>query len=280
MWKLTGRAIACCGMVLVVAGCSAPVGPAKVRTNPLQMQPTATLPVATATPSVALAFTPSLSADALGPVAQIGSAAADLRAAPGAGTTIGSLLPGTQVSLVGPTEQVQSQTWRGVRDPLGQLGWIAADSLVPVTALVNTRPTITVTPMPESPVVTTFELSGKIDQIALAVGQAVTIRIGITNRGDAPIQGVRIDSRGPWAAYVATKVSPDGSLVTGDPGTYVIRSSIVVTPGETGWITVTGFAREPGHHSFVFIPYQLGGGNLVSTDDTKQAIGGTVSVYR
>jgi hypothetical protein len=280
MRKLTGRIIAYWGMVLVVAACNAPVGPARVRTNPLQLQPTSTVPTATPAGAVAIAFEPSAPADALVLVAMVGSAPADLRAAPGTGATLGSLSPGTQVSLVGPIEQVQAQTWKGVRDPLGNLGWIAADAIVPLSALAITRPTLPVTPAPESPVVTTVELSGKVDRLAFPVGDALMIRIGIANRGNVPIQGVRIDSQGPWAAYSETKVAPEGSLVRGEPGTYIIRSQISIRPGETGWVSVTAFAREPGNHTFVFIPFQLDGGKLVSADGESQAIGGTVSVSR
>lgn len=69
-------------------------------------------------------------------MANTSGAGANLRADPGAqGRRTKLLADGSLVDLVDPGREVEGVLWRLVRDETGEVGWIAAEFLSPVTAV-------------------------------------------------------------------------------------------------------------------------------------------------
>ncbi len=82
-------------------------------------------PTATAVPTA----TPAPDLPASYVVANTGGLGAALRREPGNGERIRAWQDGTTMVEVGPERQVGPQVWKNVRDPAGNVGWIAADLL-------------------------------------------------------------------------------------------------------------------------------------------------------
>lgn len=118
----------------------APTGTAtKTRATPTATAPPPT-PIAArqATPEVASSPTPTtVPLGELAPlgakfaVANTGGDGVALRPSPGSDEAIRAWSDGTVMVIVGSDRQEQGSTWRNVRDPEGNVGWVAAAFLVP-----------------------------------------------------------------------------------------------------------------------------------------------------
>ena len=90
---------------------------------------------ATPTPAALVTPVPQQSPGATGPRVQVGNTGGDganLRRVPGqSGDRMKTIPDGTLLQVVGPDQQADGQTWRNVRDPQGDSGWIIASLLVP-----------------------------------------------------------------------------------------------------------------------------------------------------
>ncbi len=108
-----------------------------------RVRPTATprRPLAVPTPASAGAQLPLPTAAGAGTaltpigakyaVAHTGGEGLVLRPEPGSGEAVKGWIDGTVVVIVGPDRQANGKTWKNVRDPEGNVGWMAAEYLVP-----------------------------------------------------------------------------------------------------------------------------------------------------
>jgi len=190
-----------------------------------------------------------------------------------------NLAAGTKLLVTGPDAHVDGLSWRSVRDPSGNQGWILADKLVPIaSAVLATSATTSTTSSMVAP--SAIEFTGEFDRSALSVGGKLTIALHVTNRGDRPIDGVRIYSEGPWAAFAVERVGPSGIFDRGMVGTYEVRQNLPIQPGETASITIDAIPNQPGNHTFSFVPFGLDGSPLHTSDGRVPSLGEMISVSR
>lgn len=94
--------------------------------TPLPTEPP--LPTATPTPEPTPAPTP-------GPewlvVANTGGQGAYIRSNPASDERIKAWLDGTRMQVIGPDQEVEGVSWKRVRDPAGNEGWVPAQYLAP-----------------------------------------------------------------------------------------------------------------------------------------------------
>jgi len=121
-----------------VTGCSGGTGtPTATPTLP---PPPSPVPSATPVPPTATAASTSLV------VGNTGGDGAWLRRSPGTGEQVKAWPDGTKMTLAGKDQQVDGKTWRNVKDPAGNTGWMLADYLVAAPAAE--KPAATATPKP------------------------------------------------------------------------------------------------------------------------------------
>ena len=123
------------------AATSTPTPPAPTPTLVALTWPTP-LPVPTATAVAATRLV----------VANTGGQGVFIRKTPG-GEVIRSWMDGSVMQVVGTDQQSAGRAWRNVKDPTGNVGWIAAEFLAPAPASAGTpaataRPAATPTKVP------------------------------------------------------------------------------------------------------------------------------------
>jgi hypothetical protein len=94
--------------------------------------------------------------------------------------------------------------------------------------------------------------------VGLGVGGRLLVKLSVTNRGAAAIDGLRIFTTGAWPSYTVTSVEPGGRLEPGRDG-WDLRVPGQIAPGGTVTIAITASPNEPGNHDFKFIAYQANG---------------------
>ena len=122
----TKLAKGCLWIVLVVlfAGLSAGCGTSTPTSPTPTTQAVATI-MPTATPTVPSPITvPTLLV-----VANTGGDGVVVRRVPATGDIIRGWLDGTPMLVVGEDKQVDGKVWKNVKDPLGNVGWVAAEYL-------------------------------------------------------------------------------------------------------------------------------------------------------
>ncbi|MHB1134883.1 MAG: hypothetical protein ACYC4L_21135 [Chloroflexota bacterium] len=120
-------------------------------------KPTPTPTAAPATPTLTVAATPTAVAvptlSTVPPrlmVANTGGEGAMLRKTPG-GEAMRAWADGSLMQTVGADTVASGRTWRNVKDPVGNVGWIAADFLiVPPSTPSPVTPAATKAPTPRS----------------------------------------------------------------------------------------------------------------------------------
>ena len=202
-----------------------------------------------------LAFSASL-APAPRPTAQIVSAPA--APAPTAVPTVAQAVAPAPTAATEPTQR-----------PI--IATLAARS----AAKPASEPKPTATPAPP-PLAIAF--TGEFEPKLLKVGQKLVVKLGIENKSERPIEGLRIFSSGPWAKFTVASVLPGGRLESGLLG-FNIYSPMTVPPGQTRFINIVAYPNEPGNHDFTFIPNRDTEA-LKDTEGKGIVIGGTVAVTR
>jgi uncharacterized protein YgiM (DUF1202 family) len=106
--------------------------------------PTPVPPTPTPRPTATPALTPSPT-PAQGPtvmqIANTGGLGVYMRRSPSSDERIRAWVEGTRMTVIGPDEAVGGATWRHVRDPLGNEGWVPAQYLTPAPATPDSTPT-------------------------------------------------------------------------------------------------------------------------------------------
>jgi hypothetical protein len=92
----------------------------------------------------------------------------------------------------------------------------------------------------------------------LRVGGRLVVKLSVTNRGVAAVDGLRIFTTGAWPSYTVTSVEPGGRLEPGRDG-WDLRVPGRIAPGGNITIAITASPNEPGNHDFKFIAYQVNG---------------------
>ena len=138
--------IAVLGVVVLVAlaGCGGGTATPTASPTATRAMPTPTLALA-ATPTVTVAPTISTLPPRL-MVANTGGQGVMLRKTPG-GDAIRAWADGSVMQTAGADQVAAGRTWRNVKDPAGNVGWIAADFLIVAPASSGTAaPAATATP--------------------------------------------------------------------------------------------------------------------------------------
>src|SRR5207248_11634046 len=99
----------------------------------------------------------------------------------------------------------------------------------------------------------------------LRVGGQLAVKLSVTNRGVAAIDGLHIFTTGAWSSYTVSSVDSGGRLEPGQEG-WDLRVPGRVAPGETATITITASPNEPGNHDFRFTANQLNGSALLQDE--------------
>lgn len=146
----------------------------------------------------------------------------------------------------------------------------------PIPSVAPTLRPPTQTPRPSAKVA---KFSGQFQPSPARVGGRLTFALTIENKGDRPIEGVRVFTSGPWDKVTVLAVQPDGTVEPGLLGTN-IRSRVVIPPGETQMVNVVVSPNEPGNHRFSFQLNELETGQIVGEDGQRPGIEGTIPVTR
>lgn len=171
---------------------------------------------------------------------------------------------GTVMSVVGEDRQFEGQTWKNVRDPDGNVGWVPAEFLLTAPVATNGLP---------------IEFEVEVAPAVLHVGERLVVTMRITNRGSETIDGVRIYSSGPWNEFTLGDVAPAGTIDGGFQGLN-FGANVEIPPGQTGQANVIAFANASGVHEFTFVPYGRDGHPLVDVSGNSPTISSKIAVLR
>lgn len=123
------------------------------------------------------------------------------------------------------------------------------------------EPTITPTRIPSILADFTVSLEPKV----LRVGEKLVMKLGITNRSDRPINGVKIATNGEWGSFTVVNVMPKGAFEKGMIVDYLV-SELVFNQNETLYVNVIAYPTKPGNYRFSFKPEALDGGLIVNDE--------------
>jgi hypothetical protein len=189
----------------------------------------------------------------------------------------GALRPNPQPAIVlrpTPTAIVAGQPVPTSAPPAAPAAPAPTSKPVPPTA--TPRPPVPTATAAPPPVAVAF--TGQFKPTLLHVGEKLVVELGIENKSDRPIEGVRIFSSGPWDKYTIVNVLPNGRFDIGFLGTN-FYSGFTVAPGGRQTVSIVAYPNEPGSHEFSFIPNR----DTQPLKDEKGeniVIGGKVSVIR
>jgi hypothetical protein len=147
------------GCLMAIAACDALAPPAPTATSP---DPTgAPIPVATSTspaptPEATEVPVPSPTLPPIIPTSTpvpltVGKTGGDgiwIRATPAIGNKLKAWPDGTRMVVIGPDQTVGGQIWRNVRDPAGNVGWVAGEYLLTAAEVAPAGPTKTPNAVP------------------------------------------------------------------------------------------------------------------------------------
>lgn len=137
------KAVVACSILLfvvLVAACASgsPATPTTAPPTPTTAAAVITWPTPLPVPTATLAADRAM-------VANTGSQGVFIRKTPG-GEAIRGWNDGSVMQVVGADQQSGGRAWRNVKDPSGNVGWIAAEFLVPAPAAVGTATVPAATP--------------------------------------------------------------------------------------------------------------------------------------
>lgn len=154
----------------------------------------------------------------------------------------------------------------------------AAATVVPqATALAARQTPVPRSRTPGTGPALTADLSVRVQPATVRVGQPVVVQLVITNLSGSTINGVWVETTGPWDKIANVDVSPNGTFARTTTG-YVAQTAMLIPPGATRSVLLRIEPAVSGVQRFTFALRELNGDALRQVDGTPVQASGSVMV--